>query len=175
MDVDRQGRAGRAEHQPAFPEREGRRMKHLRRGAPSFNRGALPSATRGGEPMSIRKLALAVLTAICVSSVGVASTDAAVDYKAFEDSCESSQLCVGGATPMDYPFGVAVDESGGPTRGDVDVSSLGLGGPSTVSRFTADGEPAPFPLCSSNPQISGAERDQLSFGTPTVGVVGIAV
>jgi hypothetical protein len=125
--------------------------------------------------MSIRKLALVVLAAVCVWGVGVVSAGAAVSYRTFEDACGSSQLCVGGASPMAYPFGVAVDESSGLTAGDVYVASLGLGGPSTVSRFTAGGEPAPFPASSSNPQISGVERNQLSFGRPTVGVVGVAV
>jgi hypothetical protein len=125
--------------------------------------------------MGIRKLAPVVLAAVYVLSVGVVSAGAAVSYRTFEDACGSSQLCVGGASPMAYPFGVAVDESSGSTAGDVYVASLGLGGPSTVSRFTAGGEPAPFPPSSSNPQISGAERNQLSFGSPAVGVVGVAV
>jgi hypothetical protein len=120
--------------------------------------------------MNVRKLMLVVLVIVCGSGFGASSAVAAVEYGSFEEACESSQALCTGATPMPFPFGFAVDNSIGlEASGDVYVANIGFG-PTSVVRFTASGNPAPFK--GSNPNIKG---NQLSFPSAEVGVVDVAV
>jgi hypothetical protein len=102
---------------------------------------------------------------------------AAPNYNVFEDVCSKLNpspkpepaLC-SGAVPMSYPLGIAVDNSLAspipPTLpvGDVYVASAGRGSGSTLSVFTAGGEPGDFG--GSNPSIIEVDghRSQLGFG-----------
>ncbi len=120
--------------------------------------------------MSARKLVVAVLVSACALAFGAASASAAPKYEAFENFCPQLQnpaFCTG-ATPMATPLGMAADNSTNVAdegKGDIYVASLGgAGSISTVSRFTAAGEPATF--AGSNPQITGTDFNQISFGEP---------
>ncbi len=129
---------------------------------------------RGSVGLGARRrvLACGVVLAVCgVLGLGAAAAGAEPLYGSLCPSLGSPAFCVG---PLPYPFGVAVDDSGGPAAGDVYVASMGLGGQATVSRYSASGERESF--TGLNPNIDPVEghRNELHF-PGFVGAVAVAV
>jgi hypothetical protein len=121
-----------------------------------------------------RRWSVAKLVVACVATLGVlgAGTGTASASGTYQALCSAPAIC-SGLGGYSFPFGVAVDNSGGEDNGDVYVASVAVEGPpSSVERFTAFGQPAPF--SGANPSIGGADRNFLTF-PGNLDVVSVAV
>ncbi len=118
---------------------------------------------------SVARLVVACMVALGVLGAGAGIASASGTYQAL---CSAPAIC-SGIGGYSFPFGVAVDNSGGEDNGDVYVASVAVEGPpSSVARFTAFGQPAPF--SGANPNIGGADRNFLTF-PGNLDVVSVAV
>lgn len=99
-------------------------------------------------------LAVACLAALGMLAVGAGAASAAGTYKYL---CPGPAICGAGYS---LPFGLAVDNSGGATAGDVYVANLTNG---AVFRFTATGDEAPF--TGANTNIAGSHLTGFTFPT----------
>lgn len=105
----------------------------------------------------------------CVVVMGVLACDVVPASAGHANLCPGSTnaFCAGSYS---WASEVAVDNSANPeTSGDVYMTQLGVAGPSSVMRFTAAGEPAPF--TGANPNIEG---NVLKF-SGEIGAVGMGV
>ncbi len=114
----------------------------------------------------------------CIGAVAMLGVMAGAAFAVNARLCPAAEvapgLCTGEGAYHD-PFGLAVDNSGGPKQGDVYVASIGVGGGSSVGRFTENGDPDPFTGANPNINIEKPNFITVPEGGGTVGATGVAV